>query len=489
MRPEAYLLLGSFLALIALRVPISFALGLSSLVTLLALGVNPVVAPQLIFAGMNKISLMAIPFFIMAGAVMSRGSMALKLIEFAKLFVGWMPGGLAVVNVLASMFFGSTSGSAVAATSAIGTILIDPMVKSGCDREYAVNVTVTGSTQGLLIPPSHNAIIYSLATGGVASIEALFIAGVVPGITLGLFLIATALLLAVRRGYPREFSLPASRVLVEFGGSFAVAGALLAGVHFQALSWPVGLALGAGWIGWLLFRLQRRSGTQETAKVLRLMVEAVLPLCTPLIILGGIMLGWFTAVESSVIAVVWALGVNFGLFAWWFGDTSWREYGAVVLSTLKTTALVMFLIGNATAFGYCLTRLHVPEAVTAFFLSITGNRYALLLLLNLLLLALGMIMDMAPLIIILTPILLPVVMKVGVHPVHFGMIMIANLGIGLTTPPVGNVLFVGCAVGKIKMEQVVKGIWPFYLAMVAALMLITYVPLLSLGLVQVWAGR
>lgn len=489
MRPETYLLVGSFLALIALRVPISFALGLSSLATLLALGINPVVAPQLIFAGMNKVSLMAIPFFIMAGAIMSRGSMAKKLIDFAELFVGWMPGGLGVVNVLASMFFGTTSGSAVAATSAIGGVLIDPMVEAGCDREYAVNVTITGSTQGLLIPPSHNSIIYSLAAGGIATIEALFIAGVVPGIIIGLFLIAVAVIIAARRGYPRKSSLPLSQALFQFGGSLILAAAVLAGVHFGWLPRPGGLAIVLAWIGFLVFRLQRRAGTGGMTRVLRLIVEAVLPLFTPLIILGGIMLGWFTAVESSVIAVIWALLVNFALFAWWFRDTSWRDYSEVVISTLKTTAMVMFLIGNATAFGYCLTRLHVPEAVTAFFLSVTGNKYALLLLLNLLMLALGMIMDMAPLIIILTPILLPVVMKVGVDPVHFGMIMIANLGIGLTTPPVGSVLFVGCAVGKIKMERVARSIWPFYLAMLAALMLITYVPEISLGLVHAWTGK
>lgn len=438
MRAEAFLLIGLFVALIAMRVPISFALGISSLVTLVAIGKDPAVAAQLIFAGMDKDSLMAIPFFVLAGAVMSQGGMARRLVDLATLAVGWMPGGLAVVNILSSMFFGAISGSAVAATSAVGATLIPSMVEKGNDRAYATSVTVTASTQGLLIPPSHNAIIFSLAAGGAASIEALFIAGIIPGVMVGLALMVVAVILAIRRGYPRE---------TDLTGGKGIKGVLV---------------------------------------VLR---DAVLPIISPVIIVGGIMFGWFTAIESSVIAVVWALLVNFIIFALLYRNTSIREYPGVALQAMKVIVMVMWLIGNATAFGYCLTVLRVPEAVTNGLLAITGNKYLLLLLINVMLLFLGMIMDMAPLIIITTPILLPVARHIGVDPVHFGIIMIANLGLGLCTPPVGSALFVGCAIGKTRIEDITRAVWPFYLAMIAVILLITYVPIISTGLVRAYLGN
>jgi len=438
MRPEAFLLVGLFIALIALRVPISFGLGISSLITLLVIGKDPAVTTQLIFAGMDKDSLLAIPFFVLAGAIMSQGGMARKLVDLATLVVGWLPGGLAVVNIVSSMFFGAISGSAVAATSAVGSTMIPSMVEKGNDRAYATSVTITASTQGLLIPPSHNAIIFSLAAGGAASIEALFIAGIVPGIMVGLALIAVAVTIAVKRGYPRETD----------------------------------VTKGQGLKG-----------------VIRIVRDAILPIISPLIIVGGIMFGWFTAIESSVIAVVWALLVNFIVFAWLYKDTSMKEYPGVAFEAIKVIVMVMWLIGNATAFGYCLTVLRVPEAVTGGLLAITENKYALLLLINIMLLLLGTIMDMAPLIIIITPILLPVTRHIGVDPTHFGIIMIANLGLGLCTPPVGSALFVGCAIGKTRIEKVSRAIWPFYLSMVAVILLITYVPFFSMALVNAYLGN
>ncbi|MFO8056831.1 MAG: TRAP transporter large permease [bacterium] len=494
MQAEAYLLIGSFILMVGLRVPISFALGISSLITLAIIGVDPVVNAPLIFWGMDQDSLLAIPFFIFAGAIMSQGGMARKMVDMATLVVGWFPGGLAVVNVLSSMFFGAISGSAVAATSAVGSTLIPSMVEKGNDRDYATSVTVTGSTQGLLIPPSHNAIIYSLAAGGAASIEALFVAGILPGVMLGLALIVVAVIIAAKRKYPRESDLPLSTAAIEFLFSFAAVAAILyffskwnnAGGTGALLAWTLGPLFLVGF--WAL-RIYQRRGASEVKNVGRIVIDAVLPLFSPFIIVGGVVFGWFTAIESSVIAVVWAILVNFLIFAFLYKDTSIKEYPKVALQGMRVIVMVMWLIGNAYAFGYCLTRLHVPQEITETLLAITENKYLLLLLINLMLLALGTIMDMAPLIIIVTPILLPVAQKIGVDPVHFGIIMIANLGLGLCTPPVGSALFVGCAVGDTKMERVAKAVWPFYVAMFAVVLLITYVPVISMGLVEAYLGE
>jgi len=489
MRPETWLLLGSFIMMIGLRVPISFALGISALITLLVIGVDPVVIAPLIFWGMDQDSLLAIPFFVFAGAVMSQGGMARKMVDLATLVVGWFPGGLAVVNILSSMFFGAISGSAVAATSAVGSTLIPPMVERGNDRDYAAAVTVTGSTQGLLIPPSHNAIIFSLAAGGAASIEALFIAGIVPGVLLGIALMTVAVLIAVRRGYPRESDLKLSTAATEFIVSLLVIFGVLAGLRLHLFGGTAAVAILAALFGGLLLRVHRRRGRAGLRRTLVVIRDAALPLVSPLIIVGGVLFGWFTAVESSVIAVVWAILINFLVFAFLYKDTSIKQYPGVALQAMKVIVMVMWLIGNAYAFGYCLTRLHVPEAMTALLLAVTDNKYLLLLLIILMLLALGMIMDMAPLIIITTPILLPVAQTIGVHPVHFGIIMIANLGLGLCTPPVGSALFVGCAIGETKIERISRSIWPFYLAMLAVILLITYVPFISMGLVHAYLGK
>ncbi len=488
MPAEAVLLVASFMLMVGLRVPISFALGISSLITMAVMGIDPVVTAQLIFSGMDKDSLLAIPFFVLAGAVMSQGGMARKMVDLASLFVGWLPGGLAVVNIVSSMFFGAISGSAVAATSAVGATLIPSMVEKGSERGYSVSVTITGSTQGLLIPPSHNAIIYSLAAGGAASIEALFIAGIVPGVLVGLSLITVAVIIAVRRGYGRESDLPLKTAVAEFAGAVLVSTAVFYGVHKGWIGAYIAAAVIAALFVLLGLRVYNRRGAAGLKGVIAVVRDAALPIISPFIIVGGIVFGWFTAIESSVIAVVWAILVNFVIFALLYRDTSIRDYPRVALQAMKVIVMVMWLIGNATAFGYCLTRLHVPEAATGLLLSITENKYLLLLFINLMLLMLGAIMDMAPLIIILTPILLPVAGHIGVDPVHFGIIMIANLGLGLCTPPVGSVLFVGCAVGESNIETVSRSVWPFYVAMFIAIIFITYVPFISLGLVQGYLG-
>lgn len=420
---DAFVLLGSLIVLIVIGVPVAYSLGLAAIAAALWVGLPLEAIMIKISDGVNKFSLLAIPFFVLAGAIMAEGGMARRLIALANVFVGFIRGGLSLVNVLASSFFGCISGSSIADTSSIGSVMIPQMEKAGYPRVFATNVTISGSVQAILIPPSHNAVIYSLALGGTVSIAHLFVAGVFPGLLLGLSLIVLCLAIARRENYPR--------------------GELV----------PLGKAV---WIG----------------------LDALWGLGTMAIILGGILGGVFTATEAAAVACVYAFIVTMFIYR----DYKWSELHLLLHRTVKTVALVMMLIAFASAFGYMLAIMQLPARVTAFFLSISENKYVILLLVNLLLLALGTLMDMAPLILICAPILMPVMAQFGVDPVHFGMIMLVNLGIGLVTPPVGSVLFVGCAIGKVKIEQVAKTIWPFYLAMLLVLALVTYVPAISLWL-------
>jgi tripartite ATP-independent transporter DctM subunit len=331
-----------------------------------------------------------------------------------------------VVNILATTFLSGISGSSVADTSAIGSVMIPQMEKVGYPRVFATNVTISASLQAIVVPPSHNAVIYSLATGGTISIISLFMAGVVPGLLLGVALIFLVIFIAYRDGHPRGDSVP-------------------------------------------------------LRDAVRITIDAAWGLITIVIIIGGILLGVFTAIEAGAVACIWAFFVTMFIYR----DYRWRDLPGLVHRTLKTVAMVMTLIAMASSFGYVMALMQMPAKITAFFLTVSENKYVILLLINFMLLVLGCLMDMAPLILICTPILLPVVMKLGVDPVHFGMIMLLNLGIGLLTPPVGSTLFVGCAVGKVTLEQVMKGIWPFYGVMFVVLMLVTFIPALSLWLPSV----
>ncbi|HLB14015.1 MAG TPA: TRAP transporter large permease [Burkholderiales bacterium] len=420
---EILVLLGSFAVLCAIGVPVAYALGLAAILAALWVDI-PLEAVMLkISDGTDDFALLAIPFFVLAGAIMAEGGMAARLVNLAKVFVGFIRGGLALVNVLASTLFGAISGSSVADTASIGSVMIPQMVKQGYPRVFATNVTICGSVQALMIPPSHNAVIYSLAAGGTISIAHLFLAGVFPGLLFGLCLIGLVMWTAYRRGYPKEEAVPLARV--------------------------PGIILDAFW-----------------------------GLITIVIIMGGILSGIFTATESAAVACVYAFLVTVFVYR----DYKWRDLPKLMHRVVKTVAMVMMLIGFSVGFGYMMAIMQIPAKATAFFLTITENKYVLLFLINLLLLLLGTFMDLAPMLLICTPILLPVVVKFGVDPVHFGMIMILNLGIGLITPPVGPTLFVGCAIGKVTMEEVSKELWPFYGAMCLALLLVTYVPALSLWL-------
>ncbi len=414
-------LLGSFFVLLVLGVPVAYALGMAALAGAFYAGLPLEAIFLKVSDSVDDFALLAIPFFVFAGALMAEGGMARRLVAFANIFVGFMRGGLAMVNVLASMFFGGVSGSAVADTSSIGSIMIPMMKKQGYDDHFSVNLTISGATQGIVIPPSHNAIIYSYAAGGTVSVAQLFMAGVIPGIMVGLSLMVLAFIVSSRRGYAK--------------GTFV----------------PLREALRITW-------------------------EALAGLATVVIIVGGILGGVFTPTESAAVAVVWAFFVTMFIYR----DLKWRELPRVLHNVVRTVAMVMIVIGFAGSFGYMMTLMQIPAKATHFLLDVSSNKYVILALINLLLLVLGTFMDMAPLLLICTPILLPVVAAIGISPVHFGIIMMLNLSIGLVTPPVGTVLFVGCAIGKIPIEKATRHLWPFWLAMLAVLMLVTYFPVFSM---------
>ena len=418
---DALVLIGSFCLLCALGVPVAYCLGLSALIGALWIGIPAEAVMLKISDGTDDFALLAIPFFVLAGAIMAEGGMATRLINLAKVFVGWIRGGLALVNILASTMFGCISGSSVADTASIGSVMIPQMVKQGYTRVFATNLTICGSVQAVVIPPSHNAVIYSLAAGGTVSIGALFLAGVFPGLLFAFCLVGLVLWLAQKRHMPKAEP-------ITFKQS-------------------IGIALDAVW-----------------------------GLVTIVIILGGILSGVFTATESAAVACVYAFLVTMFVYR----DYKWRDLPRLVHRVVKTVAMVMMLIGFSVAFGYLMALMQIPAKATQFFLTLTDNKYVMLMLVNILLLLLGTFMDMAPMLLICTPILLPVMKTCGVDPVHFGMIMIVNLAIGLITPPVGPTLFVGCAIGNVTIEEVSKELWPFYGAMCVALLIITYVPQLSL---------
>ena len=420
---DAFVLLGSFVLLMAVGMPIAYALGLASLIGALWIDLPLDAVMIQLAAGVNKFSLLAIPFFVLAGAIMAEGGMARRLVAFAGVAVGFVRGGLSLVNILASTFFGAISGSSVADTASIGSVLIPEMEKKGYPRDFATAVTVSGSVQAILIPPSHNAVIYSLAAGGGVSIAALFMAGVLPGLLMGLTLAVLCLIIAKKKNYPKGEVIPLKQAL-------------------------------------------------------KIAVEAMWGMMTMVIILGGILSGVFTANESAAIAVLWAFFVTMFVYR----DYKWSDLPKLVHRTVKTVTIVMILIGFAACFGYLMTLMQIPLQVTEFFTSLSGNKYVILLLINILLLILGTLMDMSPLILILTPILLPVVKQLGIDPVHFGMIMMVNLGMGLITPPVGTVLFVGSALAKLKIGVGARAMTPFFVALFIVLMLVTYVPWLSMWL-------
>jgi len=418
-------LIVSFVILLALNVPIAISIGISTILTMLftiAPGPAITTVAQQMATGINSFALLAIPFFILSGLIMGRGGIARRLIDFAKVIVGVFPGGLAYVNVVACMFFGAISGSAVAATSAIGGFMIPSMNKEGYDKNFNTALTVTASTTGLLIPPSNILIIYSLASGGV-SIAALFIAGYIPGIIVGLGLILVAAVVANIKGYPKG----------------------------------------------------ERFGLIDAGKKL---LDAIPSLLLIYIVIGGIIAGVFTATEASAVAVLYSLILAVFIYR----EVKIKELPAILLKTVETTAIVMLLIGTSKAMSWILSYENIPQNISAMLIGLTDSTIVILLIINILLLIVGTFMDMTPAVLIFTPIFLPVVVELGIAPLHFGIMMVLNLCIGLCTPPVGSVLFVGCGIGQTSIAKLVRPLLPFYVAMIFGLMLVTYVPELSMWL-------
>jgi tripartite ATP-independent transporter DctM subunit len=417
------LLFGMLMFLLILGVPVAYALLSASLATLIYLGLPPVVLVQQTVSGAGTASLIAIPLFIFAGEIMLRGGISERLIALASALVGHLRGGLGQVSVLSSLFFGGVSGSAIADVSAIGGAMIPQMVARGFDRDFAVNVTMTASLVALLVPPSHNLILYSASAGGGISIADLFAAGIVPALLLTVVLMFTGWLIARRRGYAVE----------PFPGF---------------------------------------------AAVLRRFVSALPGLLLVALIFVGIRAGIFTAVESASVAVCYALLVTALLYR----NLGWRDFAHTCAGAARTTGMILFVIAAAASFGWLLAYLQVPSAAVGWISGLAADKNVVLALMIAILLVLGTFMDLAPLIIICTPIFLPVAKAIGIDPVHFGVILILKGGIGLITPPLGSVLFVGTAIGNISIGESLRTIWPFYLAAFAVLLLVAFIPALSLWL-------
>jgi tripartite ATP-independent transporter DctM subunit len=417
------ILLAMFAFCVVIGVPVAFAMGIASVVTFFFEGFSLVVPFQRIVSGSTVFSLLAIPFFIFAGELMLHGGIAKRLVLFASALVGHVRGGLASVNIFSSMLFGGISGSAIADISALGSLLIPVMKEKGYSGDYAVNVTVTSSIAGIVIPPSHNMIIYAVAAGGGISISKLFLAGMVPGILMCICLAIAAYAIAIKHNYPSE----------PFPG------------------WKTVFVTAA---------------------------SAIPGFITAVIIVGGVLSGVFTVTESGAFGAIYALLLTFFVYR----SLDWAKFKLAVVTSVRTTSMVMILIACAGAFGYLLALYQVPALLSEFLLAISDNPIMILLMVNIMLLLLGMIMDMAALILICTPIFLPIARDLGMDPHQFGIMLMMNLGLGLCTPPVGSCLFVGCAVGKVPIEEALKTIWPFYLAILAALLLVTYVPFISMGL-------
>lgn len=414
----------TFVVLMAVGMPVAYAVGLTAVVVTAFADFSLDGLIITIFHSTDNVNLLTIPFFVFAGAIMAEGGMARRLVDFAGLFVGWIRGGLSLVNILASTLFGAISGSSVADTASIGSVLIPEMERKGYPRSFGAVLTASASVQAILVPPSHNSVLFAIVANTAAvTIPAMFLAGIIPTLVLCVTLIVMCLIAARKNNYPKE-----ARV--------------------------------------------------ELKRKIKIASDAIWGLVTIVIISGGILSGFFTPTESGAIACIWAMFVTFFVYR----EYKLKDFPKLIHRTIKTVTMVMVLIAFAAAFGSVMTLVGLPQEISAALLSLSDNKYVILLIINIMLLLLGCLMDMAPLILILTPILLPVVVELGIDPVHFGIIMMMNLGIGLITPPVGSVLFVASAVSGQKIETVVKAMIPFYCVLFLVLIAITYIPILSLWL-------
>jgi tripartite ATP-independent transporter DctM subunit len=417
----------SFVVLVLLNVPVAFCMGISAVLAFLVMGDLPafVAVAHKIATGIDSFSLLAIPFFILSGLLMGQGGIARRLIDFANVLVGRFRGGLAAVNILTCMLFGAISGSATAAVSAIGGFMIPLMNKMGYHRDFNASVTITAATTGLLIPPSNAMIVYSLATGGFVSIAALFMAGYLPGILVGLGLMFVSGWISIKHKYGKGETFPLKEGLIRF-------------------------------------------------------LRAIPPLLLVIIVIGGILMGWFTPTEASAVGVLYTLFLAVVVYR----EVKVKDLPKILLQCGVTTSIVFLLIGTSMAMSWVMASENVPQDISASLMSITSNKILLLLIINALLLVVGCFMDMTPAILIFTPIFLPIIEKLGMHPLHFGIILIMNLNIGLCTPPVGTALFLGCGIAETTVTKVMRHIMPFFVSMVITLLICTFVPEISMWIPQ-----
>ncbi len=420
------LLLGSFVVMLAIGVEIMYALGASAMITCAYLGIPLTAIFQTVISKISNTSLMAIPFFMLMGEFMSLGGLSSRLLELADSIVGWMRGGLAMANCVGSMFFGGISGSPVADCASLGPILIPMMEEQGYDKEFSTGITMTSSIEGMIIPPSHTMVLYAVTAGGV-SIAGLYMGGLLAGILLGICLMVYSYIMAVKHNYP-------------YGTKFSIKRVCKATVHSF---WGI-LAM--------------------------------------FIVAGGVLLGFMTATESAAVAAVYCIIIAFFVSK----EAKLKDVPNIFLRTLKSTATVLFLASTATAFSWVVTYLRIPQAISSGLLGLTSNKYALLLVINIILMGMGCFMNTASIILIMVPIFLPIIKMLGMHPIQFGVMVVMNLGIGLLTPPVGSVLFVGCSMSGLPMEKLLKTVMPQWIAMVAALLLVSFVPALTMFLPSVF---
>ena len=478
---EVLVLVLSFVILLVLGVPIAFSIGISGILTML-ISIDSIPAfttyAHRMATGLDSFALLAIPFFIIAGNIMNRGGIALRLINFARVLVGGLPGGLAFVNVIANMLFGAISGSAAASASAIGSIMGPEMKRENYDENFSAAVNITSATTGLTIPPSNILIVYSLASGG-ASITALFIAGYIPGIMtgLGIMLMAMSMIIYKNKGVRGMFRtlgfvVAVSLVIVALGIGLKLLHGNTSEGFFQVLMY---ILLAAGVLFWIYKTVQH----WDKAKVgILKFLDAIPSLLMLVIVIGGIVAGYFTATEASAVAVLYAL-----ILALIYREMKIKDLPDVILRSVKTTAIVMLLVAASIGLSWIMSYENIPQNVSSGLLSISNNPFVILLIINLILLAVGIFMDMTPAVLIFTPIFLPIaVTQLGMDPIHFGIMMVLNLSVGLCTPPVGSVLFIGCSVANIKIEKVVRPLLPLFVVMIIVLLLVAYIPELSMWL-------
>ncbi|MBN1987147.1 MAG: TRAP transporter large permease [Prolixibacteraceae bacterium] len=479
---EILVLVFSFVILLVIGVPIAFSIGISGILTMLvSIDMIPALTTfsQRMATGLDSFALLAIPFFILAGNIMNSGGIAIRLIDFARVLVGGIPGGVAMVNVLANMLFGAISGSAAASASAIGSIMQPEMKKEGYSENFSAAVNITSATTGLSIPPSNILIVYSLASGGV-SITALFLAGYLPGILTGLGIIITAITMLIYKKSGTKAAFKALGIVALIAVAFLI---VYKGVSLSKATFSAGvnrIFLYAFIVAFAVWATLKTIKNKKKALAgSRKFLDAIPSLLMLVIVIGGIVAGFFTATEASAIAVLYALILSFI-----YRQIRIKDLPDIILRSVKTTGVVMLLVATCLGLSWIMAYENIPQNVSEGLLSVTSNPFMILLIINMLLLFVGIFMDMTPAVLIFTPIFLPIVTSMGVDPIHFGIIMVLNLSVGLCTPPVGSVLFIGCSVAGLSIDKVIKPLLPMFIAMVVVLLLVTYIPEISLWLPQ-----